>query len=200
MILPPHADTIDSGQCRRACRSSRERLSIFTGRPSAIGRILGIMAIASAGLALTGCGYTGQSLYPSGIHTVAVPIWKNDTFRHQMGFHLTEAIDKNIESRTPYRLASLKHADSVLRGTIVQVQETLLSNSFETNLPQETQVTVVVDFTWKDLRTGKILSERKKFARSANTIPQIGQQLSDAEQTAMEKLARAIVAQMQKSF
>lgn len=200
MKLPPQADSNHSRPSPVACRPLRATASAFAGRRSAIGRMLGIFALAAAGLALTGCGYTGQSLYPSGIRTVAVPIWKNNTFRHQMGFHLTEAIDKNIESRTPYRLASLKHADSVLRGTIVQVQETLLSNSFQTNLPQETQVTVVVNFTWKDLRTGKILSERKMFARSANTIPQIGQQLSDAEQTAMEKLARAIVAQMQKSF
>ncbi len=169
-------------------------------RNSRTARIAAGLLMTVALLLTGGCGYTGQSLYPSGIQTVAVPIWKNNTFRHQLGFRLTEAIDKNIESRTPYRLASIKHADTVLRGKIVQVQETLLSSSFETNLPQETQVTIVVDFTWRDLRNGKILSERKEFARSANTIPQIGQQLADAEQTAMEKLARAVVAQMQKSF
>ena len=178
---------------------SPENIAATHWNPFARGIAAGFMIMAAL-LFTAGCGYTGESLYPSGIQTVAVPIWKNDTFRHQLGFRLTEAIDKNIESRTPYRLASMKHADTVLRGKIVQVQETLLSNSFETNLPQETQVTIVVDFTWRDLRNGKILSERKEFARSANTIPQIGQQLADAEQTAMEKLARAVVAQMQKSF
>ena len=178
-----------TGPLRMALRPGRIRMAL----PS-------LLLLALATLAIGGCGYTGQSLYPSSIKTVAVPIWKNDTFRHQLGFRLTEAIDKNIESRTPYRLASINHADSVLRGTIVHVQETVLNYRFQTNLPQETQLTIAVDFTWKDLRTGKILSERKYFARSANIIPQIGQQLADAEQTATEKLARAIVAQMQKSF
>ncbi len=147
-----------------------------------------------------GCGYTMNSIYPSGIHTVAVPIWKNRTFRRGLEFRLTEAIDKNIESRTPYRLAPLNQADTELTGTIERVQEGVLSNSFQTNLPQETQVTLVVNFTWRDLHSGKILSRRVDFATSSTEIPQIGQQLADAEQIAVERMARAVVNEMQKSW
>lgn len=147
-----------------------------------------------------GCGYTAKSIYPAGIETVAVPIWKNMTFRRGLEFRLSEAIDKNIESRTPYRLAPLSRADTELTGTIKTVTESVLSNSFQTNLPQETQITLVVNFTWRDLHSGKVLSRRINFATSSTEIPQIGQQLPDAEQMAVERMARAVVNQMQRSW
>ena len=151
-------------------------------------------------LFLGGCGYTTRSLYNSSIKTVAVPMWRNDTFRRQLEFKLTEAIDKNIEARTPYRLASRSTADSVLTGTIVSVQENVLNSNFQTNLPQQTQVSIAVDFTWRDLRTGKVLEVRKNFAASASEVPAIGTQLPDAEQAVIERLARRIVDSMQKPW
>jgi hypothetical protein len=149
---------------------------------------------------LCGCGYTTRSLYNSSIKTVAVPMWRNQTFRRQLEFRLTEAIDKNIEATTPYRLASRSTADSVLTGTIVSVQENVLNSNFQTNLPQQTQVSIAVDFTWRDLRTGKILEVRKNFSASASEVPAIGTQLPDAEQIAIERLARRIVDSMQKPW
>ncbi len=151
-------------------------------------------------LALGGCGYTTRSLYSSSIKTVAVPMWRNQTFRRQLEFKLTEAIDKNIEARTPFRLAPRSTADSVLTGTIVSVQENVLNSNFQTNLPQQTQVTIAVNFTWRDLRTGKVLEVRKYFAASASEVPAIGTQLSDAEQVVIERLARRIVDSMQKPW
>ncbi len=149
---------------------------------------------------LAGCGYSGKSLYPTSIRTVAVPIFANRTFRRQWEFRLTEAIDKNIEARTPFRLAPEGKADSVLTGTIHDITESVLTNRFQNNLPQETQITVVVDFTWRDVRTGRILVQRKNFARDSTLIPQIGERLPDAEQQSVERLARAIVEQMQTGF
>lgn len=171
-----------------------KRISIGAGR-SLAGMVLLLLAMLP-----TGCGYTMKSIYPSGIHTVAVPIWKNNTFRRGLEFRLSEAIDKDIESRTPYRLAAVNQADTELTGTIVSVSEGVLSNSFQTNLPQETQITIVVDFTWRNLHTGAVLSRRNNFAASSTEIPQIGQQLPDAEQIAVERMARAVVNQMQRSW
>ncbi len=168
---------------------------VRTGRSLA-----GILALILLTILPAGCGYTMKSIYPAGIHTVAVPIWKNHTFRRGLEFRLTEAIDKNIESRTPYRLAPMNQADTELTGTIETVTEGVLSNSFQTNLPQETQITLVVNFTWRNLRTGAVLSRRVNFAASSTEIPQIGQQLPDAEQMAVERMAKAVVNQMQKSW
>ena len=172
------------------------RLNIArTGRSIAGTCVLMLLAILPAG-----CGYTMKSVYPAGIATIAVPIWKNNTFRRGLEFRLTEAIDKNIESRTPYRLAPMNQADTELTGTIETVSEGVLSNSFQTNLPQETQITLVVNFTWRNLRTGTVLSRRVNFAASSTEIPQIGQQLPDAQQMAVERMARAVVNEMRKSW
>ncbi len=151
-------------------------------------------------ICLGGCGYTTRSLYNSSIETVAVPMWHNETFRRQLEFKLTEAIDKNIEARTPYRLAPESTADSILSGTIVSVQADVLNSNFQTNLPQQTQVSIAVDFTWRDLRSGKVLEVRKNFAASASEVPALGTQLPDAEQIVIERLARRIVDSMQKPW
>jgi hypothetical protein len=150
--------------------------------------------------AFASCGYSSHPAYNQSVRTVAVPIFENHTFRREWEFRLTEAIDKNIEYRTPYKIASRKDADTILTGQIVDIQENVLTQRFGTDLPRETELTVVVNFVWKDQRSGKILVERKSFNRSATEIPQLGERVVDAEQMAIEKLAAAIVDQMQSDW
>ena len=164
------------------------------------GTTLGLALVGLGIGALAGCGYTSRSIYPTSITTVAVPVFKNETFRRNLEFELTEAIDKNIEARTPYKISHEAHADSILTGKIVSVQENVLTNRLQNNLPQETQVTIVVNFTWKDARTGKVLVRRVNFARSSTTVPQIGQRLADTENAAINSLARSIVDEMQSPW
>jgi hypothetical protein len=147
--------------------------------------------------ALGSCGYSSKSLYSRSYHTVAVPIFANKTFRREWEFRLTEALAKNIEFRTPYKLTSQDKADTVLTGEIVDILENPLTRRPGTLIPRETQLTVAVNFIWKD-RNGKVLVERKQFNRSATEIPQIGERVEDAEQLAIERLASAIVDQMQQ--
>ncbi|HUO07741.1 MAG TPA: LptE family protein [Phycisphaerae bacterium] len=159
-----------------------------------------MVLMASGFLLLTSCGYTSKPAYNASVRTVCVPIWENHTFRREWEFRLTEAIDKNIEYRTPYKIASRKDADTILTGEIVDIQEGVLTNRYGTDLPRETELTVVVNFVWKDLRSGKILVERKAFNRSATEIPQLGERVTDAEQLAIERLATGIVDQMQSDW
>jgi hypothetical protein len=149
---------------------------------------------------LTACGYSSTPLYRQGIHTVAVPIFINKTYRREWEDRLTEALDKQIESRTPYKIADQKDADSILSGTIVDIHPDTLTRRTGFNLPRETEYTVVIDFTWKDTRSGRIIVERKNFNRSATDIPQIGERATDAEQLAVERLAAAIVDQLQTDW
>ena len=66
--------------------------------------------------ALPACGYHYAEVYPAGYATVAVPIFENKTFEREVAYDLTEAIIKEIEQRTPYKVADLAHADTLLRG------------------------------------------------------------------------------------
>ena len=152
-----------------------------------------------AALTFSSCGYSTQSLYNRNYHTVSVPIFANKTFRREWEFRLTEAITKNIELRTPYKVTKQDKADTVLTGEITEIQENVLTERNGTDLPRESQLTVVVNFVWKD-RSGRVIVERKGLNRSATEIPQLGESVVDAEQLAVERLAAAIVDQMQAEW
>jgi len=149
---------------------------------------------------LGSCGYSSKPLYNRNISTIAVPIFVNKSFRREWEFRLTEAICKDIDGLTPYKIVPQSRADTVLTGEIVDIAESVLTYEYGPNLPRETQLTIIVNFQWKDLRTGRVLVERKRFNRSATEIPLIGEHVADAQQGAVEMLARAIVEQLEKDW
>ena len=160
------------------------------------GRTSAMLLVAAALLA--GCGYSTRPLYSPAYRTVTVPVFENKSFRQGWGDRLTEAIKKNIEARTPLKVVSA-NGDTVLSGEIVDDPENVLTRRLGTNLPREVQVTVRANFTWKE-RTGRVLVTRKDFNRTATEVPQLAESAEDAEQLAIERLAAAIVDQMQEEW
>src|SRR4051794_4304229 len=75
------------------------------------------VAIVMASLGLAGCaGYQiGRGgLYRPDVRTVHVPVAQSDSYRRYLGERLTEAVVKEIELRTPYKVVDSASADSVL--------------------------------------------------------------------------------------
>ncbi|MBI3461837.1 MAG: hypothetical protein HY000_02090, partial [Planctomycetes bacterium] len=73
--------------------------------------------MAFATLLTLGCaGYRigSRSLYPPDICTVYVPVFESASFRRNLGERLTEAVCKQIEDATPYKLVNGPEADSIL--------------------------------------------------------------------------------------
>ena len=89
-----------------------------------------IHAIALTGLlAICGCaGYRfgDQGLYPAEIETIHIPVFQSSSFRRDLGEQLTEAVVKEVEKRTPYRVVPDANADSVLLGRITHEGKRLL--------------------------------------------------------------------------
>ena len=68
-------------------------------------------------LAVSGCAayrFGAASLYPPDIHTVYVPVFQSNSFRRNFSELLTEAVCKQIEEVTPYKVVGTPDADSVL--------------------------------------------------------------------------------------
>ncbi len=65
-----------------------------------------------------GYQFGNRSLYSPDIRTVNVPMFKSNTLRADLGEWLTEAVVKEIELRTPYKVVSSPLADSVLTGNL----------------------------------------------------------------------------------
>jgi len=162
------------------------------------------LALLAAGLA-AGCGpYTMKDQYRPGIKTVFVPTWTRgqEVYRRDLEQDLTEAIQKRIEQDTPYKVTSKDRADTELRGKIVRIRQRVLTKNPETGRPREIEETFVVAFTWKDLRTGKILHEDPKFQASGTYIPHrpFREDFFHGSQDVINHLARRIVETMEAEW
>jgi hypothetical protein len=164
-------------------------------------------------LLLTGCGYqqTGvyeheqpgyqwHSLYREDIQTVAVPVFVNRSFQRGVETELTKSIIQEMETQTPYKVVSPERADTILEGEIVDSHTGTLSNDSFTALPQEQTMILQVNFTWKNLRTGQILVERRGFDQRASYFPTLGEGQTVGAQHATERLALDIVHELQADW
>lgn len=149
-----------------------------------------------------GCGYSSKELFPTEVHTVAVPIFENRTFYRGVEFELAEAMVKQVESRTPYKVVAPGMAQTILEGTITDIEQTQLSRRRPGGLPQEMEVTVTVDFVWKDLGKGGVIKDRRGFQAVGRYIPTagIGEPFETAQHDAVERLARDIVSTMRTDW
>ncbi len=153
---------------------------------------------------LTGCGYTVGNGFNPEIRTVSVPIFENDTFRRGIEVQLTEAVQKEIQKRTPYRLAKGLDADTRLTGKIVQTRKDVLGeNRFDD--PRELQISLMVVMKWENLRTGEVLAQQEvplspnaiPLSSQADFAPEVGQSLATGTQDSLNQLARRIVNMME---
>ncbi len=145
-------------------------------------------------------GYEWHSLYREDVRTVAVPIFTNKSFTRGIEFQLTKAIANYMESSTPYKIMPREKADTILEGEIVSSTGSMISADRRSTLPQEEMLTVRVNFVWKDLRTGRILVQRKGFEQNTMYYPTLGESAFVGNQSGMEKLATAIVQELQAEW
>jgi len=147
-------------------------------------------------------GYSTRSIYPRGISTIAVPIFESDSYTRNVEFQLTDALIKEIEARTPYKVVPGSRADTILLGHITQVELDQLSKSRLTGLSEEVIVSVTIDFQWKDQRTGKPLLERRGFTGHALFVPSrpSSEPIELGQFAAVQQLAREIVGEMQAEW
>jgi outer membrane lipopolysaccharide assembly protein LptE/RlpB len=156
-------------------------------------------------LPFAGCGYMVGGAYRKDIQTVHVPIFQNTGFRRDIEFQLTEAVHREIQNQTHFRLAKAGEADTRLTGRIVSIRKHALSESGFDDA-RELQLNLTVEVTWEDLRGNKQVMPTKqieippdviKLLSSADFAPELGQSKATARQRAVNNLARQIVQLMQ---
>lgn len=150
-------------------------------------------------LLLSGCGYSTTELYPTQYRTVAVPNFENRSDEKGVEFDLRETLMKEIEHRTPYKVkASSGLADTQLTGTVTRVERRTLSRDPVTGLTQENELTVVVDFVWRDLRTGQTIRGFRGLSSAGQFAPdrRVGEFDQDGRRLAVQRLAEDIVSRM----
>ena len=171
-----------------AGRSLRAGTAVF------VCEVLGLLMLGS------GCGYRQGSLYPAQIQSVAVPVFGNASFERGMELSLTKAVVNRLETLSPYKVAGRESADAILEGEIVGVRLRTLSRDYQTNLPREQQMVVSVNFVLKDLRSGQILVQRRGVEVGEVYYPTLGEARFVGNQEVVEKLALAIVQNLQADW
>ncbi|MEZ6087711.1 MAG: LPS assembly lipoprotein LptE [Pirellulaceae bacterium] len=132
--------------------------------------------------AVAGCaGYQlgNRSLYRGDVRTVYVPIIRNDTFREDLGVRLTEALQKAIEQRTPFKVTGDPNADSVLTCRVVGDNKQVLTET-DTDEPRALDNAISIEAAWVN-RQGTVLMEnpnplppvewRLYFRQSSRMVP-----------------------------
>lgn len=163
---------------------------------------LGVLALGLLGA--SGCGYTVGAPYAMDVRTVHVPTFQCSDFRRGYELQLTEAVQKQIQLRTPYRLAKEPGADTRLTGRIVSIDKRVPNqNRFDD--PRELELSIGVEIKWEDLRTGQIINQQTipmagnvaQILGTTSFAPEAGQSLATATQDAVNNLARQVVGLME---
>ncbi|VTS06354.1 LPS assembly lipoprotein LptE [Tuwongella immobilis] len=206
-------------------------------------QFFGWMTISLGSLSLTGClegghlsvlGYTTQPNYDLSFRTVYVPIFKNTVFQtgpyRGMEFTLTRAVIREIEAKTPYKIVSNPQAaDTELLGTVVGLTKNTLNTNQE-NEVREGELLLMVDLVWRDLRTGKVLSNSAarnvvdttqiprfdptqpqpisgpdtarpvRLTASGRVLPEAGESSTTGLQMAIDRMALQIIHLMEKPW
>jgi len=142
-------------------------------------------------------------MFPPDVQTVYVPVFESDSFRRHLGERLTEAVIKEIERRTPYKVVDAPTADSVLAGRIRRDRKKLLLTN-RNDEPRSNEFYLSIDVTWVDRRGEMIRSQALplkpqvvELLESGRFVPEIGQSVATAQQDAIRALANQIVDLME---
>ncbi len=165
------------------------------------------LALAASAV-LTACaadprrGYSFQSPYDTSITTVAVPVFANATMHTGIEAELTDAVIKELQRETPWRVTQSETADAVLKGRITSVRLVRLSQQSGVGLVQEQGVEMNISFEFIDNRRGETLVARQGFAALASFIPAqpTGERISVGYRGAAEILANDIVSELANSW
>ncbi|HND55274.1 MAG TPA: LPS assembly lipoprotein LptE [Pirellulaceae bacterium] len=171
---------------------------------------------AATGLAgitsfLSGCaGYQvgARSMYCSDVRTVHVPIIESDSYRRQLGERLTEAVIKEIELNSPYKVVgSPDGADSVLRCRLISDQKTVTAET-RTDEPRADDLAMTVQVDWLDRRNQSLIQRSEiplpssivTISARSSLIAEAGQSVATAQQESLQRLARQIREQMESAW
>ena len=166
-----------------------------------------VIAILACSAGCAGYQFGTRSLYNNNIRTIYVPIVRNDTFRHELGVQLTEAIQKAIELRTPYKVVADPGADSTMTCRLTTQTKRTIAQA-RTDEPRALESLISIEVTWTD-RQGNLLMENRPvpagefayfFLQGVDFVPEGGQSITTAQLKAVERLADDIVSQMERRW
>ncbi|HEX6963873.1 MAG TPA: LptE family protein [Lacipirellula sp.] len=173
-------------------------------------RHLAILALATV-VAAPGCAayrFGNETLYAPDVATVYVPMVESDSFRRDLGERLTEAIIKEIEAKTPYKVVGTPDADSILAARIVSERKRVTVEN-QNDDPRAIEISMTAEVSWLNRRQQPICPPTTvplpaelfiPMGQTAALLPEAGQSVESQFQVAIERLAQQIVTTMEEPW
>jgi hypothetical protein len=147
------------------------------------------------------------TLYAPDVSTVYVPMVESDSFRRDLGERLTEAIAKEIELKTPFKVVGAPDAaDSILAARLVSDTKRVIVEN-QNDDPRAIETAIFVEVNWLNRRREPVapvaaipLPPELGIAQTAPLLPEAGQSVATQQQQAIQRLAEQIVATMEEPW
>ena len=167
--------------------------------------LLSLFVLGTLGCASYQVG--SRSLYAPDVDTVYVPMIESDSFRRDLGERLTEAVIKEIELRTPFKVVGNPDADSILSARVISDTKRITVEN-QNDDPRVLELGMVVEVTWLNRRRQPLRlptsvalpPELVNMGQTSTLVPEVGQSVVTAQQQAIERLAQQIVSAMEEPW
>ncbi|QEG34290.1 LPS assembly lipoprotein LptE [Bythopirellula goksoeyrii] len=148
-----------------------------------------------------------ESLYAPDVQTVYVPMIESDSFRRDLGERLTEAVVKEIELKTPFKVVGSPDADSILSARLLSDTKRVIVENRNDD-PRALEMGMLAEITWINRRreplclpnTIPLPPELLPINQTATQITAAGQSTVTTQQLAIERLAQQIVSTMEEGW
>ncbi|MDC0935772.1 LPS assembly lipoprotein LptE [Pirellulales bacterium] len=147
------------------------------------------------------------TLYAPDVRTVYVPVIESDSFRRDLGERLTEAVIKEIELKTPFKVVGNPDADSILSARLVTDQKHITIEN-QNDDPRAVEFVMTAEVTWLNRRRTPIQPPTAiplppailDVAQTSAMMAEVGQSVATAQQQAIQRLAEQIVSTMEEPW
>src|SRR5262245_62003562 len=208
----PRPDASSGSTGTNSATGSRSSVSRRKGRPrsSRFARVspgdtrMRTFAII-AGLAVAGCAYSVSPTGKLAHHTIAIPMFVNESLEYGLDQKATNAVQKAFLDDNRLKVVNTAEAETVLRGTIKKYARGALTFN-EREQVQEYKVGITLDLDYVEISSGKSIWHEPGFYVWASYAPGAaetsasGDSLVTAEDEegaktlALAKAAREVVA------
>jgi len=147
------------------------------------------------------------SLYAPDVTTVYMPMIESNSFRRDLGERLTEAVVKEIELKTPFKVVGTPDADSILSARLMDDTKHVTVEN-QNDDPRVVEHGLGAEVTWLNRRREPLCSptlvplppELLSIGQSSSLIAAGGQSTVSSQQRAIAELAEQIVATMEEPW
>lgn len=146
-----------------------------------------------------GCGYAfGSGLPEQGVHSIALAVVGNETYRQRLEVELGSALARELPVSTDLVLADRRRADAILQVVFTDARERTLVSGSRTDPVREGALEAAVRMRLVR-RDGTVLLERRLLDRTEFRDP-IGEDLTTARAELAGDLARKIALALESDL